>query len=444
MAQNKILLILQREYLVRVRKKSFIIMTILGPFLFAALFILPSYLLSLSNDELKTLAVIDSTGVFTGIIPETRTLRVRYLRNTSVEEVRAGFDTSGYYALLYIAPSIHNVPSAIQLMSYKQPNLAVSMHIANAIEKEIEKQKLKTYNIDNLDHILQSVKTQVQVRSIKWTRDGKEKSGHAGVAMGVAYLCGLLTYIFILLYCTQIMRGVIEEKSSRIIEVIVSSVKPFQLMAGKIIGIALAGLTQFALWIMLTIVVLMVYKHFAMPSVTEVLQQQPAQNLFSNSTLQPQQMITSSDFQDIFSAVVAIDFLVIGCSFLFYFLFGYLVYGSLFAAVGSMADTETDTQQFMMPVTIPLGIALLVMLSTIYNPDSGLSFWFSIIPLTSPVVMMARIPYGVPYWQVTLSAVLLIASFFFFTWLSARIYKTGILMYGKKAGIREFFRWIKS
>jgi ABC-2 type transport system permease protein len=443
---NKLFVIIKREFLTRVRKRSFILMTILGPLLFAAIFLLPTYIMSLDSNELKKIAVIDSSGLFIGKIPETHLLKFEYLKNTSVEKIRKDFDKTDYYAVLYIAHIIHYSPNAVQLMSYKQPSLGVTMHISNAIEKEVERQKLKTYEIEEMDKILASVKTNVAVQNIKWARDGVDKSGNAGLAMIVAYLSGFLIYFFIFMFCTQVMRAVIEEKSNRIIEVIVSSVKPFQFMLGKICGIALVGLTQFILWIVLCFILFNAVSYFTSTSIGKIPVGEPVNDLFSNSTLASQQLIPNDKlflFNDILQNIAGVDFTVMIIAFVFFFLAGYLLYASLFAAVGAMVDNETDTQQFLLPVTLPLILAIMVMLNTINNPDGNVSFWFSLFPFTSPIVMMARIPFGVPIWEVYLSAVLLVGCFILFTYLSARIYKTGLLMYGKKPSLKEVFKWLK-
>ena len=271
--------------------------------------------------------------------------------------------------------------------------------------------------------------------------------------MGLGYFAGFLIYFFVFLYGAMVMRGVIEEKTSRIVEVIVSSVKPFQLMLGKILGIALVGLTQFIAWVVLITLFVSVGMQVFGPDYSaenvapqqEMVESVMSQQSINVSDVAEIQAENSSDnFKDILlSTVDSINFIVVLLSFLFYFIGGYLLYASLFAAIGSAVDSETDTQQFMMPVTIPLVIGLLVMINTIQNPDGAMAFWFSIIPFTSPIVMMARIPFGVPYWEVALSMSLLIITFLGATWFAAKIYRTGILMYGKKVSYGEIWKWIR-
>jgi ABC-2 type transport system permease protein len=442
---SKISLIITREYLTRVRKKSFLIMTILGPIFFAALFILPAWFATMDDKEVRTIAVIDSSKLFINTIPETEYLKFVYLENTTVEDLRQDFDKTGYHAVLYIAHIVANTPSAVQLLSTKQPSLNVRMHIANALEKEIERLKLETYEITNLNEILAAIKTNVNIRTIIWKGD-QEKESFSEVAMIVGYISGFLIYIFIFMFGSLVMRGVIEEKTSRVVEIIVSSVKPFQLMAGKIIGIGLVGLTQFLMWIVFTFILITIGTSLFFPDLkTPASNQLPIESVMSSSTLDQVQQTEEefSKIQAMLQSLSDINYAVMIGSFLFFFLGGYLLYSSLFAAIGSAVDNEADTQQFMFPITIPLILAIIVMMNAIQNPEGQLAFWFSMIPLTSPVIMMVRIPFGVPVWQVSLSMGILIASFLFTTWLAGKIYRTGILMYGKKVNYKELWKWIR-
>jgi len=444
--QNKSLLVIEREFFSRVRKKSFIIMSVLGPLLFAAVVIGPAWFASLDDREVRTIAVVDSSQLFIGKIPETDYLKFEYLENTTVDRLREDFSGTHYYAVLYIAHIIANTPTAVQLLSDRQPSLNIRMHIANAMEKEIERQKLATYEIDNLDDILLAVRTSINIRTIIWQDDGGERESHSELAMIVGYLGGFLIYFFIFLFGAQVMRGVIEEKSSRVVEIIVSSVRPFQLMLGKIVGIGLVGLTQFLLWVILSFTLIVIARQLFFPELgTPSSDTVVVEELFSSSTLQESQHIINEEterFAEMFASISAINFGVLLGSFLFYFLGGYLLYASLFAAIGSAVDSETDTQQFMLPITIPLILSIIVMMNAIMNPDGNVAFWFSMIPLTSPVIMMARIPFGVPVWEAALSGGLLVGSFLLTTWIAGRIYRTGILMYGKKVNYRELWKWL--
>ncbi len=443
---NKIKLIILREYLTRVKKKSFLVMTILGPILFAAMMIVPAWIASMDDTDVKNIAVIDESGIFIDKISDTDYIKFEYLENVTIDDIKQNFSESDFYAVLQIMPSISYEPTAVHLFSKKQTSFSVKSHISNSMEKELRNKKLRANGID--EEVLKSIKSDVSIRTIQWTDDGEEKESSTEIAMAVGYISGFLIYFFIFLFGAQVMRGVIEEKTSRIIEIIVSSVKPFQLMMGKIIGIAMVGLTQFLLWIILTFLIITGVKTVFFPELgTQNSQEVVVQNLMENQELpadvanmQPQNM---DKFTSLLNSAKAIDFGVMLGSFIFYFLGGYLLYGSLFAAIGSAVDNETDTQQFMLPITIPLILGIVVMMNAVQTPESPVAFWFSIIPFTSPIVMMVRIPFGVPYWELALSMGLLIITFIGSTWLAGRIYRTGILMYGKKINYKELWKWIR-
>jgi len=442
---NKINLIISREYLTRVKKKSFIILTILGPVLFAALFIGPAWIASIEDTEMKNIAVLDSSGIFINKLPDADYIKFEYIADKSLNDVKKEFPESDYYAVLQILPSIPYEPSAVHLYSKKKASFSVKSHIASSMEKELKNKKLRSHGID--EAVLESIKSDVSIRTIQWTDDGEAKESSTEIAMAVGYAGGFMIYIFIFMFGAQVMRGVIEEKSSRIVEIIVSSAKPFQLMMGKIVGIALVGLTQFLLWIILTFLIVSGVKTAFFPELgAKNAQEVVVQDMFEDQdikqveNMQPQNM---DQFSGIFNSIKSIDFGVIIGSFIFFFLGGYLLYGSLFAAVGSAVDNEADTQQFMFPITIPLILGIFVMINAINTPDSPIAFWFSMIPFTSPIVMMVRIPFGVPYWELALSMVLLVLTFLATTWMAGRIYRTGILMYGKKVNYKELWKWIR-
>ncbi|MFO8234989.1 MAG: ABC transporter permease [Bacteroidales bacterium] len=452
---SKIKLILKREYLTRVRKKSFVVMTILGPILFAALVIAPAWIASLEDTDVKKIAVVDSSHFFKNNLPETESIRFDYLENTSVEEMKKNFQDTDYYAVLFISDLVSHTPSSVVLYSDQKPSFSVRNYISNAIENDIEKEKLAAVGIDQ--DVLKSVKTSIHVRTVQWTKDGEDKESSTELAMIVGYIGGFLIYFFIFLFGAQVMRGVIEEKTNRIMEILVSSVRPFQMMMGKIIGIGLVGLTQFALWVLLTLVLINGAKNVFFPGLgTKQADQVAMQNIMDDSSQDTDALYLSPDNQDesvqnsenpqieqIFGALKDVNIGLMLGIFVFYFLGGYLLYGSLFAAVGSAVDNETDTQQFMLPITIPLILAIIVMLNAINAPQGDVAFWFSIIPFTSPILMMVRIPFGVPYWEIALSMSLLVLTFIGTTWLSGKIYRTGILMYGKKINYKELWKWLR-
>ena len=448
---SKTTIIIQREYMTRVRKKSFIIMTILAPILMACLIIVPTLVMMNQDKDYKKIAVIeDNSDLFKGTLKNSKTLEFVYLDNVKVDDLKKSFEQAGYYGILYISPEIVNTPNAIQLISKKQPPITDLQYIESSLEKEIERQKLMTYNIANLDEIMKNVETKVSIQTKKIDDSGQEKQTSTGIAMALAYIGGFLMYMLVFMFGAQVMRGVIEEKTSRVVEVIVSSVKPVQLMMGKIVGIALVGLTQFLIWVFLTLAIVGVLKATVLrkADITEVTQS-VSKNLMTTdqqtavATQSPQVNPDLAEFTKLFDSAMNQPWLLIILSFIFYFITGYLLYASIFAAIGSAVDNETETQQFMLPVTIPIILALMVAMGTMQNPESSLSFWCSMIPLTSPIVMVARIPFGVPAWQIAVSMFLMVITFIAFVWMAAKVYRTGILMYGKKTSWKEMWKWLR-
>ncbi|HNQ67046.1 MAG TPA: ABC transporter permease [Bacteroidales bacterium] len=457
---SKVGLIIKREYSTRVKKKSFIIMTIIGPLLFAAMMIAPVILMQLEDDEFKKIAIIDESGMFQESLKNTKYIEFNDVSAEYYDPATVSYNItlakqklkdSEYYALLYIPhTAVQGVKGSVVLYSYQQPNVGLKMHIANGIEKRIEDIKLSIkagelgITEEEVTEILNVVNTNIDIVTSTLDEDGGEKESSTEVAMIIGYICGFLIYMFVFMYGSQVMRGVIEEKTSRIIEVIVSSVKPFQLMMGKIIGVALVGLTQFVLWVVLTIaivtgaqsVLLKDYDTSKMSPQTVTL----GSNLDENMPTPDEEAMK---FEEIFKAVFAVNYFQIIILFLFYFIGGYLLYAAMFAIVGSAVDNETDTQQFMLPITIPLILGIIVMVSAINNPSGSLSYWFSIIPFTSPIVMMVRVPFGVPIIDLVISMSLLVLTFIFMTWFAAKIYRVGILMYGKKVNYKELWKWFK-
>ena len=416
---RKIWLIIKREYLVRVRKKAFIVMTIVGPLLMAALMIVPTYLAN-ETQELRTIAIEEDGFEFTNQIEDTDFLHFSKIPTEEATLLKNDFSESNYYALLYIEGDYFT------LYSNQQISLTVSKTIENQLEQIIEHQKLKAAGIDLA--ILSEAQSTVHISTKIITEGGGTTNSKAEASMGIGFVCGILIYMFIFMYGTMVMRGVIEEKTSRIVEVIISSVKPFQLMMGKILGVALVGLTQFALWILLTI---------AIASFAELMfMDEGSMTTELNST---QRSILLSELSNLTGGINLMQIFV---SFIFYFLAGYLMYSSLFAAVGSAVDAEADTQQFVLPITIPLILAFILIQPIMENPDGPLAFWMSIIPFTSPVIMMVRLPFGVANWELALSMCVLILSFVLTTYLAGKIYRTGILMYGKKTSYKELWKWL--
>ncbi|MDR0729555.1 MAG: ABC transporter permease [Prevotellaceae bacterium] len=431
---KKIFLIIEREFTTRVKKKSFIITTILVPLLMAALMVVPFLIQSFLKDtEKKTIVVLDRSGLAAQALPNTDELTFVFCPDASLDSLKQAFRTQEWYAIVDIGATDDDRNVPIGMYSFKQTNLDVQNHIEESMEKAVERYKLEAYNIPGLDTIMDSVKTQLSVKTYLWGEDGKEKASFTFLYMGISYLFGFLIYIFIVMFGSMVIRGVIEEKTSRIVEVIVSSVKPFQLMMGKILGVASVGLLQFIIWVVLTFAIYLV--------VMQTLLDPSAAASTGGMAVDGSTLPLAATF-DLRAMLESIDFVSIIGAFILYFLFGYLLYASLYAAIGSAVENEADTQQLVLPVTIPLGIGLFIMLHTFQYPNSALSFWCSIIPFTSPMVMMARIPFGVPFWEVALSLSLLLITFVGMAWIAGKIYRVGILMYGKKPSFKQIWQWL--
>lgn len=433
---NKILLVIQREYLVRVKNKTFILSTILTPLLFAGL-ITAVTVISIKNIDKEKVAVIDNTGILEGNLENTKALTFEFPKGVD----STNYVAKGYTAVLYTPGG--KVPG-YKLISKKQFGLVAQGELENKINETLENQLLKSkYNVDVKE--LEAERKKAGNAKIDQTyQEGSEiKKGNTGLAYGIGYGSGFLIYITLLIYGMMVMRGVTEEKTNRIAEVIVSSVKPFQLMIGKIIGIGAVGLTQFFIWIILLVGLVSAANAFLPHETLQQAQEASQQMPNGNVRMAAGASNGFADFTDTLSQ--ANWLLIIGC-FLFYFLFGYLFYASLFAAVGSTVNEDAqDAQSLQLPITMPIIVSIMIMINAITNPSGSLATWASLIPFFSPIVMMARIPFGipgtVPYWQLLLSMLLLVAGFLLTTWVSAKIYRTGILMYGKKATWKEIWKW---
>lgn len=451
---NKILLIIRREYLTRVKKKSFIVMTILGPLLLAGVMGIMIWLSLAETDDQRMLIADETPGLYKSLANmSNKQLEVTYA-NVSLEEGKKLFAASEYTSMLWIPmPSVETPQNkVVKLLFRKQPSNRVQESIEEKIESILVRMMVKRL-VDSSEidtsafdvELFRSVKSHVSIDLVKFKDDGEEEAvDKINAIPGFGF--GLLIYFFVMLFGVQVMRGVIEEKTSRIVEVIISSVKPFHLMLGKIVGIWLVSLTQFLLWVALSGILSMLVTT-AIVSATYDGAEVAAQ--YSQMTPEMAQQFSKEMpsgpvlESEILSKVLGIPWGYLIGLFLFFFSGGYLLYAALFAAVGSAVDSETDTQQFMMPVTLPLILGYVVSLMVLENPDGPAAFWFSIIPLTSPIVMMVRASMGsVPLWELLLSMTLLVGTFLLMTMLAGRIYRTGILMYGKKASFRELLKWV--
>lgn len=428
-------------------------MTILGPILMAAVVVIPVYIATQTN-EVKTVAVLDETGMFNGKFTDSDDLKFHYLA-TDLVNAKKELTQSSDHALLFIPKPDIALPTNALIYSEKSVSINLISHVRNVMSHELEQQKLQIKLQDfqkekkepvNVDELLRSIKTSVDINTVKIESNGTESKSYTEINMVIGFFFGFLIYMFIFMYGSQVMRGVIEEKTSRIVEVIVSSVKPFQLMMGKIIGVGMVGLTQFLLWVILTfslvttVMTTMNLSKSQVGSTREIISQQGMASIPVNSEQKKEQNEITGGIME---AVTSVDYPSMIGSFIFFFIFGYLMYASLFAAVGGAVDSEADTQQFIVPITLPLILSIMMIQFIIQDPDGPVAFWMSLFPLTSPVVMMIRIPFTVQWWEVALSMVLLILGFIGSTWMAGKIYRTGILMYGKKVTYKELWKWIR-
>jgi len=437
---SKINLIIKREYTTRVMKKSFILLTFLTPVLFAGMIALIVWLGGIKDDKVKSIAVLDRTHLYTHVLKSNDAYSFVFVDVPLEKLKKENAESNQFAGLLYIDADLKDNPRAVTFYSEKQVNMELKTYITGLLNKYVEEQKLAAYNIPHLKEMVEKSHTDIDLKTIKWGEDGKEKVGSAEVALIIGMITAFIIYMFIVIYGAQVMAGVVQEKTNRIVEVMISSVKPFELMMGKIIGIAMVGLTQFLMWVILTgIIAVAVGSVFGSGSldVNSLQQMQQVGVHPAANVAMPSQM------QTLLVALNGLNYFEIIGLFIVYFLGGYLLYASLFAAVGSAVDSETDTQQFSLPIMLPIIFAIYAGIFAAQNPDGPLAFWCSMIPFTSPIVMMVRLPFDVPIWQIILSLTILILSFIGTTWMAGKIYRTGILMYGKKITWTEMWKWLR-
>ncbi len=427
MSKNKIGLVIGREYFSRVKKKSFLITTILVPIVIIGFYVAIIAISVKGGSDKKSIAVIDNGNLFKNISKEENKSDIIYtlISNETEKSFVSKYKKDGYDALLYIPVFSLDSPRNFVIHSQSSLSLSTTMAIENKVNKAIEDKRLLAQGFDPAKYA--AISADVNLENTIDTKEGGKKSV-AGVAYMVSFACGLLIYMMMMIYGTQVMRGVMEEKTNRIAEVIVSSVKPFQLMIGKIVGIGAVGLTQFLIWMVLI---------FSLTSLIPLLAPGVMDNLPKSGGENAGTVVT-----EVMQGLSSLPLLKIGVSFVFYFLGGYLTYASLFAAIGSVVnDDQQDAQQLVFPVLMPIILGFVIMTNAINQPNSNLAVFGSIFPLTSPIVMMGRITYDIPLWQLATSMLLLVGCFLFFTWITAKIYRIGILMYGKKPSWKEMFKW---
>ena len=460
-------IIIRREYLNKVKKKSFLIITFLVPILFVALCILPTLIMMGTKESAKDIAVVDKSGIVLPYLEDSETIHYMDFSMLSVDSVKTYIESFGVDAVLGIS-ELDEVNKTVTAETFSKKPLGVDMteSINRRINDAVEAYRIDSYGIENLESIMADVKSHVRLTSYTLDKEGKESVSESGVYMAISMILGMALYMFIALFCGMVMSSVIEEKSSRVVEVLISSVKSTELMFGKIIGVALVALTQFLLWIVLCVVLLGVFGAIfkdkldlkalmSDPMTATVVESSGMGSMTSTIDLSaldgnlpaPADTVAAAKVPDemgvIFGTIRNLPLGQILIGFILYFILGYLLYASIFAAIGSAVENEGDSQQLQLPVTIPLLLGFFIALYAYKAPDSGLVFWGSMIPFTSPIVMLARIPFGVPLWELVVSLVVLFLTFVLFAYLSAKVYKVGILMFGKKSSWKDLWKWLK-
>jgi len=443
-------IIINREYMTRVKKKSFLLITFLSPILFAALCMLPALIMLGVKEDSKSLAVVDNSGIVMPVLTDSDAVRFVDVSAQPVDSVKAKLSELGYDAVLQISElDQENKTVSAELFSEKPLGIELTENLNNRIESAVEDYRIASYGIEGLADIMEDVKVDISLKSYTLGKDGEEKISESGVYMLVSMILGIIIYMFIAMFGSMVMSSVIEEKASRVVEVLISSVKATELMFGKIIGIALVALTQFFLWIVLTLAIVGVVGAVAGPSLMggdPQAMMEMAQDMSGGMAMPGDVNVDVAEMGGasvILSTLGNMNFGQIILCFLLFFVFGYMLYASLFAAIGSAVENEGDSSQLQLPLTIPIMLGFFIAIYAFNAPESPIVFWGSMIPFTSPIVMLARLPFGVPTWEIVLSLVLLVLTFAACAWLSAKIYKVGILMFGKKSTWKDLWKWLK-
>lgn len=440
---NKFILVASREFSTRVKKKSFIILTVLMPFIFAALVFVPIWLSTIKDNDQKEVAVADATGKYVSLFKDDQTYR--YIPITDPDNKAYYSDTTQFEAVVDIRADLVQNSKAVTIYSRNEVAAGLLSYVNNVLNEKIRHDKLEATGIAGLDKIIKDVQTEISVPTMKRTADGSTTSSDTNIAIAAGFIFTFLIYMFVMSYGGMVMQSVMEEKTNRIVELMVSSVKPFQLMMGKIVGIALVGFVQLAIWgIMLAIILTVAGTMFGI-SGADMAQTQQMGMAGMSAAANPAAMQAAmpSESQQLFAALINLPYAELGTCFVLYFIGGYLLYASFFAAIGASVNEQEDSSQFMMPVIIIMIFGIYAAMGSAENTNGPLAFWSSMFPLTSPIVMMVRIPFNVPMWQELLSLAILYATALFFVWCSARIYRVGILMYGKKPSIKEMIKWMR-
>ena len=433
--------VIAREYKTRVKKKSFLVTTFLVPILFVGMIVAVYYIMGNTKERKQDVAVVDQSGIVMAHLTDTDRLSFTDYSFESPESVKGRLAELGKDVLVVVSP-LDTVSKTVSVQAYSKDPLGVEFTsgLASKVNDAVEEYRIRQYGIDNLRQIMEDVRSDVSVTEYTLGESGEEKISESGIYMMVSMILGIIIWMFITMFGGQVMSSVIEEKNSRVVEVLISSVKATDLMFGKIIGVALVAITQFLLWIILSVVLVTAASQFMGQDMMQSLQNAPEMMTGPEAAMVQG---TPGELQTILGTLSNIPWVKLIVSFLIFFILGYLLYASLFAAVGSAVENEGDAAQLQLPLTIPLMIAYFIILMAFKNPDGGLVVWTSMIPFTSPIVMLARIPYGVPMWQLVLSIALLFFTFIGCAWVSAKIYKVGILMFGKKSTFSDLWKWLK-
>ena len=445
--------IISREYMTRVRKKSFLLTTFLVPILFAAICILPSVIMFMAKDTGKHVGVVDQSGIVMPYLVDTEDIDYTDYSTQSPDSVKASFKDLGLDALVVVS-AIDHENRTVSVTSYSSKPMSMDMKetITAKVDNAVEDYRISLYDMGDLKGIMESIESDISIATYTLDESGEEKISSSEVYMIISMLMSIIIYMFIAMFSGMVMQSVIEEKSSRVVEVLVSSVKATELMFGKIIGVACVALTQFFLWIVLTLILVGGFSAFVGfdsimgdPAQTEQMMEMSGMASVGGVSAEEMMAMTQekSEMGAILTTLKEIDWLMMIVAFVIYFALGYLLYASLFAAIGSAVENEADTNQLQMPITVPLMLAFFIALYAFNAPDSPVVWWGSMIPLTSPIVMLARIPFGVPVWELGLSVALLVATFVACGWVSAKIYKIGILMFGKKTTFKDLWKWLR-
>ena len=460
---KKLGIIIQREYLNKVKKKSFLLTTFGVPILFAGMYAVMLFVMLKAEGDSKRIAVIDNSGIVMEKLENTKLITFTQLSETDPEAVKNRLGEYDADVLLYISP-LDSATKSVTATTYadKPMGMETAEAIEHRINDAVEAYRIDSYDIPGLEQIMEDVHSNVHLTSYTVDEEGKETISQSEVYMIVSMVLAMALYMFIALFSGMVMSSVIEEKTSRVVEVLVSSVKSTELMFGKIIGVALVALTQFLLWIVLTLMIIGILGGIVgMDKITGTLSQNQVETMpgmtsmndAMGNALSMEQLQALTDttavaegptgMEAVLGTLGSLNYTELIVSFLLFFLFGYLLYASLFAAIGSAVENEADTQQLQIPVTVPLLIGFFIAFYAFRAPESTIVWWGSMIPFTSPIVMLARLPFGVPMWELCLSIGLLILTFFVCAWASAKIYKVGILMYGKKSTFKDLWKWLK-